>query len=92
MRGSEFVFVSVQLVRYKCHKANFRRGGSYIDSPDLIRKKKATINPKNKNGKCFQYVVTIPLNYKEVKWNPERFTNIKPFINNYNYKKNYLHH
>ena len=38
---------------YKCHKVNFGRGGSYIDSPDWMKKKKATINPKNKNDKCF---------------------------------------
>ena len=46
MRGSDFIFDSVQLMYYKCHKVNFRRGGSYIDSPDWIKKKKATINPK----------------------------------------------
>ena len=34
MRGSDFIFDSVQLMYYKCHKVNFRRGGSYIDSPD----------------------------------------------------------
>ena len=38
---------------YKCHKVNFRRGGSYIDSPYWIKEKKTTINPKNKDGKCF---------------------------------------
>ena len=34
MVGSEFVFDLVKLLRYKCHKINFTRGGSYIDSPD----------------------------------------------------------
>ena len=34
MRGSGFVFDSVQLLYYKCHKINFKRGGSYIDSPE----------------------------------------------------------
>ena len=46
-RGSDFIFDSVQLLYYECHKINFKRGGSYIDSPDRIKKKKATINPKN---------------------------------------------
>ena len=27
MVGSEFIFYSVQLMYYKCHKVNFRRGG-----------------------------------------------------------------
>ena len=46
MKGSDFIFNSVQLLYYKCHKINFKRGGLYIDSPDWIKKKKATINPK----------------------------------------------
>ena len=46
MRRSDFIFDSVQLLHYKCHKINFKRGGSYICSPEWIKKKKATINPK----------------------------------------------
>ena len=41
---------------------NFKRGGSHIDSPDWIKNKKATINPKNTDDKYFQYVVTVALN------------------------------
>ena len=65
---------------------NFRRGHSYIISPNWIKKKKATINPKNKDGKCFKYVVTVAINYEETKSHPERVSNIKPFINKYNCK------
>ena len=64
MRGSEFIFYTVQMMYYKCYKVGFRRGGSYIDSPDWIKRKKATINPKNTNDKCFQYVVTVALDYE----------------------------
>ena len=39
----------------KGNKVNFKRGGSYIDTPDWIKKKKATINLKNADDKCFQY-------------------------------------
>ena len=66
MRGSGFD--GVKLLSYKCHKINFKCGGSYIDSPDWI--KKATINSKKK---CFQYAAMVALNYGEIKWNPERF-------------------
>ena len=48
MIGKEFTFNSVQLMYYKYHKVNFRRAVSYIDSPDWIKKKKETINPKKK--------------------------------------------
>ena len=47
------------------------------------KKKKRTLNPKNKNDKCFQYAATIILNYGEIKWNQERVSNIKMFINKY---------
>ena len=45
MTGSDFFFIQFNLC-YKCHEVNVRHGGSYIDSPDWIKKKKTTINPK----------------------------------------------
>ena len=91
IRESEFIFDSIQLIYYKCHKVTFRLGGSYIDCPDWIKKKRATINPKNEDDKCFQYAVTIALNYGEIESHPERVSNIKLFIDKYNWKGiNYL--
>ena len=43
MKG-DFVFHYVHLLYYKCHEINPNRVGSYIDSPDWIKSKKATIN------------------------------------------------
>ena len=85
MEESEFVLDSAQLMHYQCRKVNFRRVGWYVDSPDWIKTKKATINPKYKDNKYFQYAVTVALNYEEIKWNPERVSNIKPFINKQEY-------
>ena len=77
IRGCEFVVDYVKLLYYKCHKINLNRGGSYIDSPDWIKNKKATINPINKKyNKCFQYVVTVVLNYEEIKKDPQRIKKI----------------
>ena len=128
MEGSDSmkgIFDYVHLLYYKCHKINPNRSGSYIDSPDWLKNKKATINPINrafnkgegtgghdpplslklyfprdvfleirlcvilqgiqnffspgtpkflsralinqKDYKCFQYTVTVALNYEEVK-------------------------
>ena len=86
MRGSDFIFDSVQLMYYKCHKVTFKRGDSFIDSPDWIKKKKAAINTRNTDDKCFQYAATVALNYEEIKRNPEIVSNVKPFINKYNWK------
>ena len=47
MKGSEFIFDYVHLLCYECHKIYPNRAGSYIDSPDWIKNKKATINPIN---------------------------------------------
>ena len=38
MKGSEFVFDSVDLLHYKLHKKSVNRSGSYVDSPKLLKK------------------------------------------------------
>ena len=77
MRGSDFIFDSVNLMHYKCHKVNYKHGGSYIDSPDWVKNKKATIDSKNEDNKSFKYAATVALNQKNIKYNPERVSNIK---------------
>ena len=66
MGGSDFIFDSFQRLYCKCHKINFKRGGSYIEFPDWIKNKKATINPKNEDDMCFQYALTVALNYGKI--------------------------
>ena len=66
MTGIDFDFDCVHLLHYKCHKIHPNWGRSYIDSSDQRKNKKATISPINKNDrKCFQYTVTVALNYEE---------------------------
>ena len=74
----------------KCLRENFRRGGSYIDSPEWIRKKKATMNLNNTNDKCFQYATTAALIYEEIESHPERVSKTKPYVKKYKWKGNYL--
>ena len=57
------------------------------NSPDRIKKKKATINPKKTDDKCFQYSIAVALNYEEIESHPERISNIKLFINKYNWNE-----
>ena len=59
MKGSEFVPDSIDLLYYYLQKIGLKRGGSYIDSPEWFKNKKATINPKNNDNNCFQYVLTV---------------------------------
>ena len=60
-------------------------GGSYIHSEDWIEKKKATVYPKKKDDKCFQYATTVALNYGEIESHPERVSNIMPSIKKHNW-------
>ena len=46
-------------------KVSFLYGGSYIDSPDWLKKR--TVNPKNTDDKCFQYAGIAALYYEEIK-------------------------
>ena len=68
----------------ECHKINPNSDGSYIDSPERKKNKKKQQILSVK--KIFQYTVTVTLNYKETKKDPQRVTKIKPFINKYNWE------
>ena len=48
VKGSEFLFDSVDLLEYILDKIGLNRRGSYVDPPKLLNIKKATINPKKK--------------------------------------------
>ena len=72
MRGSEFVYDSVDSLYYNLNEKSLSRGGSYIDSPKWLKNKKTTINPKNNDDKCFKYALTVALNYEQIKKDPQR--------------------
>ena len=86
-RGSEFIFDNVDALYYDLNKISLSRGGSYIYSPEWLQNKKATINPKNNDDKCFQYALTVALNYEQTNNRPERISKIKSFIDHNNWKK-----
>ena len=52
MRGSKFVYDSIDLLHYRLHKVSVNRGGSYIDSPEWLKNKKTRSNPINYDDKC----------------------------------------
>ena len=57
MKVNEFIFDNIDSLYYKLHKTSLNRGGSFIDSPERLKNKKATINPKNNDDKCLQYAL-----------------------------------
>ena len=87
MKGSKFIFESVDLLKYGLNKIILNKGGSYIDSPKWLKSKKATMNLKNNDDKCFQYALTVALNYQSIKKDPQRVSKIKSLIDQYNWKE-----
>ena len=87
MRRSEFIFDGVDALYCDLNKVNLNRDKSYIESPEWLKNKKATINPKINDNKCFQYALTVALNYKQIKKDPQRISKIKPFIDQYDCKE-----
>ena len=87
MDGGHFTLDGVNVLHYDLNKVSLSRGRSYIDSPKWLKNKKATINRKNNDDKCFEYVLTVALNHEQIKSHPERISNIKPFIDQYNCKE-----
>ena len=86
MIGSSYFFEKVDLLQYHFHKVTLKRGSSYIASPDWVNNKKSTINPHNINdNNCFLYSIVAALNYQSIPSNPERISNLKPFISGYNW-------
>ena len=86
MKGSDFAFDGINYLYYDLNKITISKGGSYIDFPKWLKNKKSTINPKNNDYKCFQYAITLALNYDKIGRNLQRISKIKPFIENYNWK------
>ena len=85
IKGSDLIFDCVNLLHYKCHRISLKRGGSYIDSLDWIKNKKATTNLLNDDDKDFQYTATVALNHEEIGENLQRISNIKDFVNKCNW-------
>ena len=86
MKGSDFEFDGINFLYYDFNKTSIYRGGTYIDSPKWLKDKRSTINPKNKDNKCFQYAATLALNIDKINKDPQRISKIKPFIDQYNWK------
>ena len=76
MKGSEFIFDSIDILYYNLNKISLNRDRSYIDSPKWLKNKTATINPKNNDDKCFHYALTVALNHEQIKKDPPFFQNI----------------
>ena len=70
------LFSIVLIYSITSFKKCLKRGGSYIDSPEWLKSKKSYINLKNNADDCFQYALTVALNFHNVKKVPQKISNI----------------
>ena len=81
MKGSSFIFERIDLLEYHLHNISSNRGSSYINSPEWIKNKGVTINPKNtKDNNCFQYAIIAALNYQNIDHHQKEFLSLNPSL------------
>ena len=79
LRDSKFIFDSVIHMDISIHRLNLTRGSSYIPLPDWLAKKKAIINPKNLDMKCFKWSVIAALKWREIDSNHQRVSKLQRY-------------
>ena len=77
--NSRFVFNEVLHMDVDFHQLNLMRGLSNLPLPDWLMKKKAIINPLNKDQECFKWAVIAALRWEDIGSHPERISNLARF-------------
>ena len=77
LRDSKFTFDRILYMDINIHRLNLTRGASYIKLPDWLSKKKATINPKSLDNKCFKWAVIAGLRWEKIGANSRENKQIK---------------
>ena len=85
LSDSKFVFDEVISTTVDFHRSNLTRGSSYLPLPDWLARKKAIINPQNKDLECFKWAVIAATRWEDTGKNPERITKLKKFESDYNW-------
>jgi hypothetical protein len=65
--GSSLTFVGIEKLSIKTAKSKAMVGGSYIELPEFIKNKRACVNIKNDDEKCFKWSILASKHYHEMK-------------------------
>jgi hypothetical protein len=65
--GSNLILDRIEKLSIKTAKSKAMVGGSYIELPDYIKNKKACVNIKNTDEKCFKWAILASKHYHEFK-------------------------
>ena len=79
LRDSKFTFDRILYTDISCHRLMLTRGSSYIPLPDWLAAKKAIINPKNLDNRCFKWAIIAGLRWEEIGANPERISKLRRY-------------
>ena len=82
---SGLVIKQIDKLRFNFGKYNPTRGGSYIELPSWVSLKKACINIKNEDDKCFKYSIQCGVHKIYEKAHPERMTHYKNLTDSLNW-------
>ena len=77
--NSRFIFDEVLYIDVDFHQLNLMRGSSYLPLPNWLVHKKAIINPKNEDQKCFKWAVITASRWEEIDKDPQRISKLKRF-------------
>ena len=83
--NSKFRFDEVLFPDLNFHRLNLTRGISHLPLPDWLARKKALTNPQNDYEECFKWAVIAGLEWSNIKFNPERISNLRKFADNYDW-------
>ena len=83
--NSRFIFDEVLYLDVNFHQLNLTRGSSYLPLPDFIAKRKAMINPQNRDEECFKWVIIAADKWMDIDSYPERVSNVREFADNYDW-------
>ena len=85
LRDSGFVFDEVIGTNVDFHRLTLMRGSSYLSLPNWLSKKKAIINPKNKDMEFFKWAVIAADKCKEIDKHSERISILRRFEEEYDW-------
>ena len=82
---SGFTLDKIMHLYINFHRLALTRGGSYIELPKWFKSKKAVINSKKKDEKCFKRGTIAALHHQEIKHHTEIISLLRPYENQYNW-------
>lgn len=85
--GSGLVMTSVQEMQLSVLTYDpIKGGGNHIDLPDVIKLKKAVINPKNSEGDNLCFIYSVLAHFHEPLYHKEQINHYTPYLNTLKYQ------